>query len=127
MVLRELWGDKFEHRINSLRLTVKGALEFIESNFHKECDRVKIAAHINVSLDYLSKIFRQECGLKLIEYVTLCRIHHSRELLAKRPRMKVKDIAAAVGVPDVDYFCKSFKKHTALTPKEFREKSIAFD
>lgn len=123
-VLREFWGDEYDMRMQSVGAIVKSAITYINNNFHKTCRRDSLATHLGVSSDYLSRLFKKKVGLCLHEYITCCRIHLSRELLIKQPRMKVKSIANSVGLSDVDYFCKVFKKHSSCTPNEYRQKSI---
>jgi len=122
--LRELWGNDYEMRIQSVGVIVKPALAYINDNFHKTCRRDSLAVHLGVSSDYLSRVFKKEVGLCLNEYITYCRMHLSRDLLINQPKMKVKSIASSVGLSDHDYFCKVFKKHCGCTPKEYRQKSI---
>jgi len=125
--LRELWGDDYDMRMQNAGMIVKPALAYINENFHKICRRDNLAAHLGVSSDYLSRVFKKEVGLCLNEYITYCRIDLSQGLLINQPKMKVKSIASYVGLSDVDYFFKVFKKHCGCTPKEYRQKSIHTD
>ena len=47
----------------------------------------------------------------------------AKELLSDL-RYKIADISAMVGYNDGNYFGKSFKKYTGLSPSEFREKML---
>ena len=47
----------------------------------------------------------------------------AKQLLAD-PRYKISDISSKVGYTDGNYFGKSFKKYTGLSPSEFREKTL---
>lgn len=124
MALRELWGDGFEMRMQSVGSVVRAALVYINDNFHKTCRRDNLATHLGVSPDYLSRLFKKEVGICLKEYITHCRVHLSRDLLVNQPEMKVKSIARYAGIPDVDYFCRVFKKNTGYTPNEYRQKFV---
>jgi len=125
--LKDLWADDFTARIQSVGLTVKRALDYIEAHFQQECRRENIATHLDISADYLSRLFHKRCGLHLTEYITLCRLNLSREILVKHPGMKVKHVALHVGMADVDYFCKLFKKQSGFTPNKYRESLLDFD
>ncbi len=119
-LLKILWGSEYEKRVNALSRTVKKAVDFIHWNFQSDFSRDELSDHINVSPDYLSRLFHQECGLRLKDYITKLRICKSKELLAMYPDMKLKEIAVSVGFSDVNYFSRFFKKHTGLTCNEFR-------
>ena len=45
----------------------------------------------------------------------------AKELLAGRD-MSMKEICAAAGYSDPNYFSRIFKKHTGVTPTEYKEK-----
>lgn len=122
--LESLWGDEFEIRLNSIGLTTRMTLAYIEANYHKQLTREKIAKFLEVTPDYLSRLFQRECGVRLMMYIAVYRIYHGQQYLVRNPRMKVKDISLDVGIADVDYFCKIFKRHTGFTPKEFRIKQL---
>ena len=122
--LRDLWGDNFETRMQSVGSIVKPALIYINENFHRTCRRDNLANQLGISPDYLSRTFKKEVGICLNEYISHCRVYLSRDLLINQPEMKVKTVARYAGIPDVDYFCKVFKKNTGYTPNEYRQKSI---
>lgn len=74
---------------------------------------------ISVSPTYLSRIFTQEKGVGIQEYLTDLRLRKAKELLAQT-NDRVYEIAIKVGYSDAVYFNKVFKKHTGKTPKEYR-------
>lgn len=123
-VLRELWGDDYETKITAVSATIRKALHFMGQNYQQDLTRDKVAGYLNISLDYLSRQFHKECELHLMEYLNLVRMYKSQELLRDNSR-KIKDIAVSVGITDDKYFCRLFKKHTSLTPKEFRKRLIS--
>lgn len=77
------------------------------------------AASLNANASYLSDLFRKETGQTLTEFVMGRRIDHARFLLAST-RLPIAEVARQCGIPDDNYFSKVFKKHTQLTPKQFR-------
>ncbi|MNP47625.1 HTH-type transcriptional regulator YesS [compost metagenome] len=70
---------------------------------------------------YLSKLFKQETGLTLTEYITEIRIRKAKQLLRSSPGMKVHKIGAEVGYPDPAYFNKLFKRMVGVTPNEYKK------
>ena len=44
--------------------------------------------------------------------------------LLEDSRYKISDISSRVGYSDGNYFGKSFKKYTGLSPSEYREKML---
>lgn len=77
------------------------------------------AAYLNTNASYLSDLFRKETGQTLTAFVMSRRMEHARFLLAST-RLPIAEVARQCGIPDDNYFTKVFKKHTQVTPKQFR-------
>ncbi|MDD3457052.1 response regulator [Sphaerochaeta sp.] len=78
-----------------------------------------VASIVHVSPNHFSTIFSQETGETFIEYLTRVRINTSKELLLTTSHRSA-DIAYEVGFGDPHYFSYIFKKHTGISPREFR-------
>jgi len=78
-----------------------------------------VASIVHVSPNHFSTIFSQETGETFIEYLTQVRINKSKELLLTTA-LRSADIAYEVGFGDPHYFSFIFKKHTGISPREFR-------
>ncbi|WP_320120858.1 response regulator [uncultured Sphaerochaeta sp.] len=78
-----------------------------------------VASIVNVSPNHFSTIFSQETGETFIEYLTRVRINKSKDLLLTTA-LRSADIAYEVGFGDPHYFSFIFKKHTGISPREFR-------
>jgi two-component system response regulator YesN len=77
------------------------------------------AAHVNLSPSHFSVVFSRNTGQTFIEYLTKLRIEKAKELLRTTP-LKSFEIAFQIGYNDPHYFSYVFKKHTGLSPKQFR-------
>ena len=69
--------------------------------------------------EHLCRLFRKEMGMSIIAYVKRMRMQRAAQLLRESVE-PVSAIAARVGVPDPNYFCRAFKSVTGLTPSEYR-------
>ncbi len=79
------------------------------------------AEKLSVNSSYLSNLFRTETGTTITEYVTQRRMQHASGLL-QTTQYPVRMVAELVGIPDVHYFSKLFKRHMGETPSLYREK-----
>ncbi|WP_240420986.1 response regulator transcription factor [Paenibacillus periandrae] len=93
---------------------------FITQNLDQSVSRMDIAQHVHLHPDYLSRMFKKEMGVSLVEYISEERMQLAKELLIKT-NMSVSGIAVSVGYSNFSYFAKMFKKSTQLNPLEFRE------
>ncbi len=82
------------------------------------------AGELNVNSSYLSNLFRQQTGVTITDYVTDKRMSHAATLLGYTQR-PIKTIAKQVGIPDVQYFSRLFKRRMGMTPTQYREKEMA--
>ena len=110
-------------RENAVPKLFEEAKSWIRGHLHEEIGLVDLAAHLHMSPKYLSTRFKQVTGESFAEYLARLRFDRSRELLLD-PSRKVADIAQAVGFGDTNYFSIAFKKHTGLTPTEFRKRYV---
>ena len=101
---------------------VKRAVAYLNEGYRGSIARWKLAEAVNVSEDYLSRIFRRELGLTPWEYLTRLRVRKAKELL-KRDSAGVAGVAESVGFSDQAYFCRVFKKATGMSPQAFRSSS----
>lgn len=82
-----------------------------------------ISDFIRLSASYTCTFFKNETGTTLNQYITEYRMEKAKQLLSD-PRYKISDISAAVGYNDGNYFGKSFRKYTGLSPSEYRERIL---
>ena len=82
-----------------------------------------LAERAGVSDSYLSARFKEETGETLSQWVRGRRVHRAKELLA-REDLSIAQVAEQVGVLDVSYFIRLFRKETGMTPGEYRSRSL---
>jgi DNA-binding LacI/PurR family transcriptional regulator/AraC-like DNA-binding protein len=82
--------------------------------------RWKLSAAINVSEDYLTKIFHKEMGIALWDYLNRYRVFLAADLLVQTDDT-IQKIAFRVGFQDSAYFCRVFKKICGTSPGSYRK------
>ena len=79
-----------------------------------------VAGEVGISQSHFSTVFAQETGITFTQYLTGLRIAKAKELL-EATAMRSSEIAFQVGYNDAHYFSYLFKKHTGMTPSEYRK------
>ena len=79
-----------------------------------------VADEVHVSQSHFSTLFSQETGLTFTQYLTALRLGKARELLSTTA-LRSSQIAREVGYNDAHYFSYLFKKHTGVTPSDYRK------
>lgn len=123
-----LMGDMFrsycrlvrKHSVQKYSFAVQKAILLIDLNLSSDVSPSTLAKSLDVSLGYLSTIFRKETGITLSEHIRRRRIDHAKHLL-KTTDLQIQTVALHCGIMDVQYFSKIFKKETGRSPKEYRD------
>ena len=100
---------------------IRKAVDYIEENYHTKPDNSFLSKLCYMSKYYFIKTFTTEVGVTPQKYCTMIIIDKSKHLLDNTD-MKIGDIAKAVGIDDVLYFSKLFKKTTGISPSEYRSR-----
>jgi len=100
---------------------IEKAKNYIDDNYRKEISLEDVSRSVDISPYYFSKLFKDETGENFIEYLTAVRINRAKNLL-QNGHLSIKEICMESGYSDPNYFSRNFKKHTGVTPREYREK-----
>ena len=93
----------------------------LQVNFDQNISMEAVAAGHAMSPRNLLRRFKAATGYLPGEYVQLLRISAARQLL-ERGRAPVQKVATAVGYEDSTHFRNLFKRHTGMTPSEYRSR-----
>lgn len=106
---------------NNCRKEVKQALDFIHSNYTKPISVEDIANEICVSASYLMRIFKQDTGKSVIQYITAYRMEKAKKMIVSHA-YKIYEVGEMVGYKDIKHFRRLFKDYTGVTPKDYEKK-----
>ncbi|WNR42695.1 AraC family transcriptional regulator [Paenibacillus roseipurpureus] len=99
-------------------------MTWIEEHYMKDITLAQISEDLHLSKTYISRIFREETGASLMDYLTARRIRQATFLLHETD-LPVELIGENVGFPNFSYFCQVFKKHTGFSPNQLRKNKFA--
>lgn len=92
---------------------------FIDNNSSQKLSNSELADIACMSIEGLSKMFRNHIGISPAAYVTQIRIKQASHLLLHSPET-IDRIALLTGFPNRNYFSRVFKQITNESPAEFR-------
>lgn len=95
------------------------AKAIIDNRYMEDLTLEKVAQEIEISANYLSRIFHNTMGKTFSDYLLEQRLAAAQILLEKND-YRIKEISAAVGYADQRYFSRIFMKKLGLTPTEYR-------
>lgn len=114
--LFDIYSKSQNHEYNELTIS---AMEIIQQDYHKEITLEGLAQQINVTPQYLSKIFKEDTGSTFKEYLNELRIEEAKKML-KEGKKSIKEIGFSIGYNDTSYFIRTFKKYEGITPKDYQ-------
>lgn len=112
-----------QHHSSKYHSLIQDMLGIIHENLEKKELSIRWIAKnlLYVNADYLGKLFRKEMNEGFTQYVTRVRIDKAKQLIIEKENHKVYQIAEDIGFGNnSQYFYQVFKKHTGLTPLEFK-------
>ncbi|MBD2871050.1 response regulator [Paenibacillus arenilitoris] len=107
--------DVSRHR----RSLVSQVQMYVQENLGHDLSLQSISEHVHMHPVHLSKVYKNDTGENISDYVLRLRMEQAVTLLHNR-ELKVYEIAEQVGYKNPAYFIRVFKNHFNVTPQEYR-------
>lgn len=102
------------------QLLINNVVDFVQEHYNDINLTVSsIAEYFGVHQSYLSKVFKEQSGEGLLDYIHRIRISKVKELL-KETEMSLEGIASMAGYSSIRTFARVFKKYEGITPGQFK-------
>ena len=95
------------------------ALNYIDFNLTETLSLAFLADKLNVTKKHLSAHFKNEMGRTITDYINRKRINDSLKYL-QATDLPISDVAIRVGVYDLNYYSRVFRKIMDMTPSQYR-------
>ena len=94
-------------------------LDYLANFYSTSLTAGEIANHVGLSPRHFSRLFAQELGMTVQEYLSILRIKKAKDLL-QNSDMDITGIAFSLGFNSSQYFITCFKRIEHVTPKTYR-------
>ena len=108
----------------SNRSVVQYAILHIRNAAPADLSIQSIADALSISTGHLSRVFHQETGKKLVDYLQEVRMEHAARLIREN-ELTNEQICEAVGYSRVQYFSAKFKEYYGVTLNEDRRRNLS--
>ena len=98
---------------------ISDILRYIDRNIAAELSLKTLGGKFNINPTYLGQLFHRKTGEYFNSYLGSKRMEKARKLLLDS-YLKANEIAGLVGFSDPNYFYRTFRKYSGLSPSEFR-------
>lgn len=94
--------------------------EYLDINFSKKITLDNLSERFFINKYYLTRIFREQFGLSIMDYLLSVRINEAKSLL-RFSKLSAEEIGINCGIGDIYYFSRVFKKIEGISIREYRK------
>ena len=106
--------------VGHAKRVVEQVSKYVEDHMNQPLSIADIATHFFLNPDYLSRMFKNETGLPLKEYIISRKMESARTLL-RTTQLPVNVIASKLGYDNYSYFSQVYRKMMGISPKDERK------
>lgn len=103
-------------RLHRIRAEIE---RYLLKHYTEELSISRVAREMHYSEPYFSKLFSRCFHKNFVTYLTDIRMQAAKEMLVAS-EANVREVSAAVGFADANYFTKVFRKAYGVSPSEYR-------
>ncbi|OUS77969.1 hypothetical protein B1748_04145 [Paenibacillus sp. MY03] len=118
--LRHLSSMLRDAKRHSCRKEVLQVIAILHERLDDKMTLDMLATSVSLNESYLCRIFKQDTGKSIFQYINELKIDRAVELLKQRDA-RIKEVALSVGIEDPFYFNRLFKKMVGVSPSEYRK------
>lgn len=108
---------------NPTKTVVQLIEKVIKDNLEENISLEFIAEKVFLSPKYISRIFKEEKGINITQYITEYKLKMAAMLLVES-NITLDELIKQVGFSSSNYFIKKFKEKYSVTPVQYRRNSI---
>lgn len=121
-MIKLLSASEFENAPSRSRaepVAIWKARKYIDEHSREELSLTRVAKAVNMNPNYLSENFKRVTGINFVDYVAHARFKNACDLL-RNSRLRISEIAFAVGFQSLSQFNRVFKKLSGKSPSAYR-------
>lgn len=113
--------DKKKNDNNELSSKI---ISYINDNYQNVNLNINMVGEVfELTPAYLSKIFKDQTGEPLLDFINNIRLKKAKQLL-KEQKLNINEAAELSGYNDVNTFIRIFKKYEGITPGRYKENEV---
>ena len=95
--------------------------DMLARHYREQHEVAFYAEKAHLTTRHFSVIIKEAVGLSASDYIEQYLATQAKNLLSTRPDLSVQQISYHLGFAESPSFCRFFKRHTGVTPKDYRQ------
>lgn len=119
-IMKESWHPEQNRSSSPKKKDLINVKEYIDTHYSEKISLDDLSAYFYINKYYLTRIFKEQYGLSINNYIIQQRITVAKQLL-RFTEKNIESICTECGINNPNYFTRAFKKVEGLTPSEYRK------
>lgn len=119
LLMEESWHPESSRHITTGKRDLQDVKDYLDTHFSEKISLDTLAERFFINKFYLTRIFKDQFGNSINNYLLCVRITHAKQLL-RFSNLSIEEISHECGMNDANYFSRTFKKVERMTPGEYR-------
>lgn len=119
LLMADSWHPE-EAQPGTKKTTLTEIRNYLDENYNKKIALDDLAERYFINKYYLSRIFKEQFGVTIMDYLLSVRITHAKNMLRFTDK-SAEEIGISCAIGDVYYFSRVFKKVEGISVREYRK------
>lgn len=120
LLMQSGWSPASQRKSAGNHRTLSDVKAWLDQHYHEKIALDELADKFFINKFYLTRLFKEQYGSSIVNYVLSLRISRAKELL-RFTDQPIEEIGRRCGIPDANYFSRAFRKVEGVSPSEYRK------
>lgn len=121
LLMAESWHPEGKTHIGSKKQSLQHVKDYLDRHYREKITLDNLADIFFINKFYLTRIFKEQFGISVNNYLAQIRITHAKQLL-RFSDLTIEQIGRECGIDEPAYFARVFKKVEGTAPGEYRKR-----
>ena len=118
LIMEESWNPD-ARPLSRKQQSLIDVKEYIDRHYAEKITLDKLSEEFLINKYYLERIFKEQFGCSIINYLLSIRITHAKQLLRFSDK-SIEQVGLECGISPLYYFSRMFKQTEGISPSEYR-------
>lgn len=119
LIMKESWHPENSKRSSPKKQSLFSVKNYLDEHYTDTITLNELSKKFFINKFYLTRIFKEQYGISINNYLHEKRITHAKRLL-RFTNEPIEKLCVSCGIDDANYFARIFKKIEGVTPGEYR-------